>query len=97
MSEQRDDREQYESVSVSAQHLEDHLLDQIKLLDLDPRQLLLAEEFIGDINDDGYLAASLEQILEGINDVVAKASREAGRDATTRPSRSIPWRKPRRC
>ena len=80
MSEQRDDREQYESVSVGAQHLDDHLLEQIKLLDLNPRQLLLAEEFIGNINDDGYLAASLEEILEGINEVVAKAAERAGRD-----------------
>ncbi len=80
MSEQRDDREQYESVSVGAQHLDDHLLEQIKLLDLNPRQLLLAEEFIGNINDDGYLAASLEEILAGINEVVAKAAEAAGRD-----------------
>ncbi len=80
MSEQRDDREQYEAVSVGAQHLDDHLLEQIKLLDLNPRQSLLAEEFIGSINDDGYLTASLEQILEGINDVVAKAAEAAGRD-----------------
>lgn len=80
MNEQRDDREQYESVSVGAQHLDDHLLEQVKLLDLSPRQLLIAEEFIGDINDDGYLAASLEEILEGINDVVAKAAEQAGRD-----------------
>ncbi len=80
MSEQRDDREQYESVSVGAQHLEDHLLEQIQLLDLNPRQLLLAEEFIGNINDDGYLATSLAEILEGINDVVAKAAESAGRD-----------------
>ena len=43
MSEQRDDREQYESVSVGAKHLDDHLLEQIKLLDLNLRQLLLAE------------------------------------------------------
>ncbi|MGH7654224.1 MAG: RNA polymerase factor sigma-54 [Gemmatimonadaceae bacterium] len=80
MSEQRDDREQYESVSVGARHLDDYLLEQIKLLDLNPRQLLLAEEFIGNINEDGYLAASLEQTLEGINDVVAKAAESAGRD-----------------
>ena len=85
MSEQRDDREQYEAVSVGAQHLDDHLLDQIKLLDLDPRQFLLAEEFIGDINDDGYLAATLEQILEGINDLVAKAAEQSGRDDETLP------------
>jgi RNA polymerase sigma-54 factor len=90
MSEQRDDREQYESVSVGAQHLDDHLLEQIKLLDLDPRQLLLAEEFIGNINDDGYLSASLEEILEGINDVVAKAAERAGRDDETLPFYTMP-------
>jgi RNA polymerase sigma-54 factor len=85
MSEQRDDREQYESVSVGAQHLDDHLLEQIKLLDLNPRQLLLAEEFIGNINEDGYLTASLEQILEGINDVVAKAAESTGREDEALP------------
>jgi RNA polymerase sigma-54 factor len=85
MTEQRDDREQYESVSVGAQHLDDHLLEQIKLLDLNPREMLLAEEFIGSINDDGYLTAPLEQILEGINDVVAKAAESAGRDDETLP------------
>jgi RNA polymerase sigma-54 factor len=85
MSEQRDDREQYESVSIGAKHLDDHLLEQIKLLDLNPRQLLLAEEFIGNINDDGYLASSLEEILEGINDVVAKAAESEGRDDEALP------------
>ncbi|MFI5244460.1 MAG: RNA polymerase factor sigma-54 [Gemmatimonadales bacterium] len=80
MSEQGDDREPYESVSVGTHHLDDHLLEQIKLLELNPRQLLLAEEFIGNINDDGYLTASLEEILEGINDLVAKTAASAGRD-----------------
>jgi RNA polymerase sigma-54 factor len=80
MSEQRDDRDHYEAASVGAQHLEDHLLEQIQLLDLSPRQLILAEEFIGNINDDGYLTATLEQILESINDVVAKAAEAEGRD-----------------
>ena len=80
MSEQGDDREPYEAVTVGAHHLDDHLLEQIKLLELNPRQFLLAEEFIGNINDDGYLAASLEEILEGINDLVAKTAASAGRD-----------------
>jgi RNA polymerase sigma-54 factor len=80
MSEQGDDREPYEAVSVSTRHLDDHLLEQIKLLELNPRQLLLAEEFIGNINDDGYLVASLEEILAGINELVAKTAASAGRD-----------------
>ena len=90
MSEQRDDREQYEAVSVGAHHLDDYLLEQIKLLDLNPRQLLLAEEFIGNINDDGYLAASMSEILEGINDVVAKAAERAGRDDEKLPFYTMP-------
>ena len=42
----------------------DHLRDQITLLDLTPRQMFLADEFIGNIDEDGYLACSLEEILE---------------------------------
>ncbi len=83
--EQRDDREQYEAVSVSTARLEDHLREQLVLLDLTPRQLLLADEFIGNIGDDGYLAASLEEILEGINDVVAKAAEKEGYDSGPLP------------
>src|ERR1035437_1954499 len=37
MSEQGDDREPYEAMSVSTRHLDDHLLEQIKLLELTPR------------------------------------------------------------
>src|SRR3989475_454101 len=37
------------------------------LLDLPPRQQLLAEEFIGNIAEDGSLGASLEEIARGAN------------------------------
>jgi RNA polymerase sigma-54 factor len=71
-------REQYEQleytepVTVETADLSDHLRDQLQMLDLSPRQQLLAEEFIGNINDDGYLSASLEEILDSINMLVAK-------------------------
>jgi len=70
-------REQYEQleytepVTVETADLSDHLRDQLQMLDLTPRQQLLAEEFIGNINDDGYLSASLEEILDSINMLVA--------------------------
>ena len=83
--EQRDDREQYEAVSVGAARLEDHLREQLVLLDLTPRELLLADEFIGNIGDDGYLAATLDEIIEGINDVVAKAAENEGYDSGPLP------------
>jgi RNA polymerase sigma-54 factor len=71
-------REQYEQleytepVTVETADLADHLRDQLQMLDLSPRQQLLAEEFIGNINDDGYLSASLDEILDSINMLVAK-------------------------
>lgn len=74
MPEPRDDREPYEPVSVESRGLDDHLRDQIALLDLSERDRLLAEEFIGNINEDGYLAADLDEILRGINDVLLRAA-----------------------
>jgi RNA polymerase sigma-54 factor len=72
--EPRDEREPYEPVTVESRGLDDHLRDQVNLLDLSERERLLAEEFIGNINDDGYLAASLDDILQGINDVLLRAA-----------------------
>jgi RNA polymerase sigma-54 factor len=77
--EEHEEREFYEPVTVDTRDLADHLRDQISLLDLSPRQLLLADEFIGNVNEDGYLACPLEEIRSGINEVVAQAAEEAGR------------------
>jgi RNA polymerase sigma-54 factor len=76
VSEQSDDREPFERVTVEARGLDDHLRDQISLLDLSDRDRLLADEFIGNINDEGYLAASLEEIVHGINEVLLRAAEE---------------------
>jgi RNA polymerase sigma-54 factor len=68
-------REYVEPVSVQGHDLADHLRDQLQLLDLTDRQLLLAEEFIGNIGADGYLAAPgeggsvLEEIVRGANEL----------------------------
>jgi RNA polymerase sigma-54 factor len=70
-------REQYEQleytepVTVEATTLADHLQEQLHMLDLTPRQQLLAEEFVGNINDDGYLAATLDEILDSVNSLMA--------------------------
>ena len=82
--EEMDEREPYERVTVDSRGLDDHLRDQIALLDLSERDRLLAEEFIGNISEDGFLAASLEQILEGINAVILQAAEAAGE------TRSVP-------
>ena len=57
----------YEPVSVEAKDLSDHLREQLRLLDLTPRQQLLADEFVGNIAEDGYLGAPLEEIVACAN------------------------------
>jgi RNA polymerase sigma-54 factor len=83
--EEHEEKEYFEPVTVAARDLADHLRDQVTLLDLDPRQLLLAEEFIGDINEDGYLACSVEEIRDSINDVVRRTAEATGRDEADLP------------
>ncbi|MGZ8391224.1 MAG: RNA polymerase factor sigma-54 [Gemmatimonadales bacterium] len=79
-------REQYEQleytepVTVESRDLIDHLREQLQMLVLTPRQLLLAEEFLGNINEEGYLAASLEEILHSVNLLMAGHVQRGGED-----------------
>ncbi|HEX9704704.1 MAG TPA: RNA polymerase factor sigma-54 [Gemmatimonadales bacterium] len=57
----------YEPVSVVTKDLADYLREQLRLLDVTPRQQLLADEFVGNIADDGYLGAPLEEIVACAN------------------------------
>ena len=63
-------REVYEPVTVATRDLIDHLRDQVTLLELTPRQRLLAEEFLGSIAEDGYLKETLEEIIAGTNQIL---------------------------
>jgi RNA polymerase sigma-54 factor len=78
--EEHEEKEYYEPVSVEQRGLDDHLRDQVALLDLNPRQMLLAEEFIGNIDENGWLACTLDELLSGINEVVVRAAEEADRE-----------------
>ena len=79
-------REQYEQleytepVTVETKDLIDYLREQLQMMTLTPRQLLLAEEFLGNINDEGYLAASLEEILGSVNQLVSGHVAREGED-----------------
>lgn len=77
-----EEREFYRPVAVETRSLADHLRDQLQMLDLQDRQLVLADEFIGNIGDDGYLRATLEEILEGANALVGEGEAD---DDSTRP------------
>ncbi len=83
--EEHEEREYYEPVTVDTRDLSDHLRDQVSLLDLNGRQMYLAEEFIGNINEDGYLACGLEKIITGANESVAKAAEETELEVSDLP------------
>jgi RNA polymerase sigma-54 factor len=67
-----EEREFFEPTPVEARDLSDHLYDQLQMLDLTPRQLFLSELFVGNMGEDGYLRASLEEIVDGANQLLAE-------------------------
>jgi RNA polymerase sigma-54 factor len=80
-----DVREYVEPVPVERPNLADHLQEQIRLLEVTPRQQLLADEFLGNIADDGYLAAPLEEIVAGANRVLEEYAERSEADLTVTP------------
>jgi RNA polymerase sigma-54 factor len=82
-------REYVEPVPVEAKDLSDYLREQTRMLDLSPRQQLLAEEFIGNIAEDGYLGATLEDIVNGVNQVLQQHAEEAEGDVTPPPAYTL--------
>jgi RNA polymerase sigma-54 factor len=62
-----EEKEYYEPVSVDTRDLADHLRDQLVLLRLSPRQMLLGEEIIGNIDDNGYLTCPLPDVTDALN------------------------------
>ncbi len=73
-------REYVEPVPVERPDLADHLRDQVRLLDLTPRQQLLMDEFLGNIAEDGYLGATLEEIVAGANGVLEEFAEQRDGD-----------------
>ena len=73
-------REYVDPVPVEAKELSHHLKDQLQMLELTPRQRLLGEEFLGNIAEDGYLGASLEEIVRGANQLLEEYAVESELD-----------------
>src|SRR5688572_3237200 len=83
--EEHEEKEYYEPVTVDTRDLGDHLREQIALLEVTPRQRLLAEEFIGNIDDRGWLLPTLEEILNSANDVIRSYAKDAQEDPDSDP------------
>ncbi len=64
---QYEQKEYFQPTPVESADLQDFLLEQLHYLDLSEREIRLGEEIIGNVNDDGALSCSLEEVLEGIN------------------------------
>ena len=64
---QYEEREFYQPTVVESSDLRDHMENQLRLLDLSERELRLGEEIIGNVEDDGMLSCSLEEVATGIN------------------------------
>ncbi len=64
-------QEYLEPVCVETPNLVDHLREQLQFLSLTPRQQLLCEEFLGALNDEGYLTATVEEIQDSVNQLLA--------------------------
>src|SRR5215216_3119675 len=62
-----EDKEYYEPVTVDSRDLYDHLRDQLMLMPLQPRSMLLGEEIIGNIDENGYMTCSIEEVVNGLN------------------------------
>ncbi len=71
-----EEREFFERVPVETPDLADYLREQLRMLDLTPRQRYLAEEVLGNIGDDGYLQATVEEIVAGANEAIAAEAAE---------------------
>ena len=78
-------REYVDPVPVESKDLSDHLKDQVQMLDLSPRQRLLAEEFLGNVAEDGYLGATLEDIVRGANQLLEEYAVESELEIEVQP------------
>ena len=87
--EEFEEREYIEPVTVTTRDLLDHLRDQVQMLELNPRQEFLADEFIGNINEDGYLVCELSEILNCVNTEVRRVAEALDRDISELPMYTI--------
>ncbi len=63
----QDDDEEYERPLTSSIPMSERLLNQFRLLNVDDTDFMLAEEIIGNVDEDGYLRRELGLIVQDIN------------------------------
>jgi RNA polymerase sigma-54 factor len=73
--EEDEDRPSYENLLTKGTSLAEHLLWQLGLSRIHPRDTLVATELIGNIDEDGYLKVPLEEIAEAVSSNVKDVER----------------------
>lgn len=63
----------YENMSSGGNNLQDHLLWQLHMSGFDPEEIGIAEELIGNINEEGYLQTDLQEIANEKNIALSRA------------------------
>ena len=76
-NEQGGARDYIQPVAVATTDLRDHLLGQLREARIDERTVFMTEEVIGNIDDDGLLDGSLDDVVRGINEWLEKVRAEA--------------------
>ncbi|MFH1765786.1 MAG: RNA polymerase factor sigma-54 [Gemmatimonadota bacterium] len=64
---QFEQKEYFQPTPAKAPDLQDFLLEQLHHLNKSEREIRLGEEILGNVNDDGSLSCSLEDVLSGVN------------------------------
>jgi len=71
-----DDERQQEYADAAGQSLQDHLLWQLELASLAPRELAIARAIVDAVSDDGYLTESLEEITQTLRPEIESSTEE---------------------
>jgi len=77
-----DDERQQDYADASGQSLQDHLLWQLELASLAPRELAIARAIVDAISDDGYVTESLEEIAQTLRPEIECGAEEVAQVLT---------------
>ena len=64
---QYEQKEYFQPTAVATRDLQDHLMEQLRHLQFEDRELVLGEEVIGNIDDDGSLSCTLDEVVTALN------------------------------
>ena len=86
----QDSFDPFERVSGAQASLLDSLRDQLEYLTLTPRQRVIADEVLGNLDQDGFLGASADEIIASLNASIRNAAEAMDRETDDLPYYTVP-------